>query len=123
MLMNQHCKFPSIMLQLKRVFQVFTWRPSGFQRTFLSRAGVELNVFWGLFFKVRMTPHGSSLKALTRFLSCQPTCGTQEHQANKMVFLTIPPGSRLSEYNSEILKSKICLLYSVCNMTKDNWQE
>ncbi|TNN33936.1 hypothetical protein EYF80_055905 [Liparis tanakae] len=47
--------------------------PSGFQRTFLSSAGVELRVFWGLFFSVRMTPHGSSLRALTRFFSCQPT--------------------------------------------------
>lgn len=77
------CKFPLMMLLLTWVFQVFTCRPSGFQRTFLSRAGVELNVFWGLFFSVRMTPHGSSLKALTRFLSCQPTYGTQSHQANK----------------------------------------
>lgn len=59
------------------VLPLCTCRPSGFQRTFLSRAGVELSVFWGLFFSVRITPHGSSLRALTRFLSCQPTCGTQ----------------------------------------------
>lgn len=55
------------------VVLVFTCKPSGFQRTFLSRAGVELRVFWGLFFSVRMTPHGSSLRAFTRFFSCQPT--------------------------------------------------
>ena len=50
-----------------------TCRPRGFQRTFLSRAGVELSVFCGLFFSVRMTPHGSSLRAFTRFFSCHPT--------------------------------------------------
>lgn len=55
---------------------VCTCKPSGFQRTFLSRAGVELSVFWGLFFSVRMTPQGSSRRALTRFFSCHPTWGT-----------------------------------------------
>lgn len=62
-----------------RVLLTFTCRPRGFQRTFLSRAGVELRVFWGLFFSVRMTPHGSSLKALTRFFSCQPTWRAHTH--------------------------------------------
>lgn len=68
-----------------QVLYVFTCRLSGFQRTFLSRAGVELKVFWGLFFSVRMTPHGSSLKALTRFFSCQPTCGEQTHETKVML--------------------------------------
>lgn len=68
-----------------QVLYIFTCRLSGFQRTFLSRAGVELKVFCGLFFSVRMTPHGSSLKALTRFFSCQPTCGEQTHETKVML--------------------------------------
>lgn len=70
------------------VLPVFTCRPSGFQRTFLSRAGVELRVFWGLFFSVRMTPHGSSLRALTRFFSCQPTWGAHTPGLPKQLLQT-----------------------------------
>lgn len=80
-----HCSYGS---SLHVFLPVFTCRPSGFQRTFLSRAGVELRVFWGLFFSVRMTPHGSSLRALTRFFSCQPTWGAHTPGLPKQLLQT-----------------------------------
>lgn len=52
---------------------LLTWSARGFHLTFFSRAGAETRVFWGRFFKVKITPFGSSRKAFTRFFNCQPT--------------------------------------------------
>lgn len=52
---------------------VCTWGTGGFQRMFLSGAGVNPVVPVGLFFRRRTTPLGSSLSLTTRFFSCQPT--------------------------------------------------
>lgn len=52
---------------------IYTWGTGGFQRMFLSGAGVKPVVPVGLFFRRRTTPLGSSLSLITRFFSCQPT--------------------------------------------------
>lgn len=52
---------------------LLTWSARGFHLTFFRRAGAETRVFWGRFFKVKITPFGSSRSAFTRFFSCQPT--------------------------------------------------
>lgn len=52
-----------------------TCRARGFQRMFFSRAGAELSVLWGRFFRVRDTTPLSALSEPTRLRNCQPTCG------------------------------------------------
>lgn len=52
-----------------------TCRARGFQRMFFSRAGAELRVLWGRFFRVRDTTPLSALSEPTRLRNCQPTCG------------------------------------------------
>lgn len=47
----------------------------GFQRMFFSRAGAELSVLCGRFFRVRDTTPLSALSEPTRLRNCQPTCG------------------------------------------------
>lgn len=42
---------------------------------FFSRAGAELSVLWGRFFRVRDTTPLSALSEPTRLRNCQPTCG------------------------------------------------
>lgn len=42
---------------------------------FFSRAGAELSVLCGRFFRVRDTTPLSALSEPTRLRSCQPTCG------------------------------------------------
>lgn len=54
----------------------------GFQRMFLSGAGVKPVVPVGLFLRSRSTPLGSSRSLTTRFFSCHPTWCTGTH-ANK----------------------------------------
>lgn len=54
----------------------------GFQRMFLSGAGVKPVVPVGLFLRSRNTPLGSSRSLTTRFFSCHPTWCTGTH-ANK----------------------------------------
>ena len=69
---------------------VFVWRlaclccvptccAGGFQRMFLSGAGVNPAVPVGLFLRSRITPLGSSRSLTTRFFSCHPTWCTDTH--------------------------------------------
>lgn len=55
-----------------------TCRARGFQRMFFSRAGAELSVLCGRFFRVRDTTPLSALSEPTRLRNCQPTCGRGE---------------------------------------------
>lgn len=54
-----------------------TCKARGFQRMFFSRAGAELSVLWGRFFRVRDTTPLSALSEPTRLRNCQPTCGRE----------------------------------------------
>lgn len=54
-----------------------TCRARGFQRMFFSRAGAELSVLCGRFFRVRDTTPLSALSEPTRLRNCQPTCGRE----------------------------------------------
>lgn len=60
----------------------------GFQRMFLSGAGVKPVVPVGLFLRSRSTPLGSSRSLTTRFFSCHPTWCTGTH-ANKVFSTSI----------------------------------
>lgn len=74
------------------------WTPTcgtgGFQRMFLSGAGVKPVVPEGLFFRSRITPLGSSRSLTTRFFSCHPTCGAEKH-THKRCFIFV---CRTQEY-------------------------
>lgn len=50
-----------------------TCRARGFQRMFFSRAGAELSVLWGRFFRVSDTTPLSARSEPTRLRNCQPT--------------------------------------------------
>lgn len=62
--------------------QAPTCGTGGFQRMFLSGAGVKPVVLEGLFFRSRITPFGSSRSLTTRFFSCQPTLYTQNSECS-----------------------------------------
>lgn len=50
-----------------------TCRARGFHLIFFSKAGAEVSMLWGRFFKVKITPLGSSRSAFTKFFNCHPT--------------------------------------------------
>lgn len=58
-----------------------TCRARGFHLMFFSRAGAEVSVLWGRFFRVNVTPAGSPRRELTKFFNCQPTY-SNKHRVN-----------------------------------------
>lgn len=89
-----------------------TCRARGFQRMFFSRAGAELRVLWGRFFRVRDTTPLSALSEPTRLRNCQPTCG-QERTEDQAHTLTCWQVSIIWILNNTITALH---LYSACSL-------